>query len=177
MNLATISNADLLTRTDTTDSLQATAFDKQKESKNTNNHFQIFTQKLRVKLVNFAKNLRQFLNWIYNRKTHEVIGRDGLSWAKISFFYFLFFGILAGINLLFVHIFFLTVSGTVPTYIPANSVMAYAKNEITGEKRLNPGLGFRPQIDIEEYLITYSTSNGILFFTILCYSNFQLCDS
>lgn len=166
MNLATISNADLLTRTDTTNSFEAATMDKQKENNETNDPIRIFNHKLRVKLVNFAKNLREFLNWVYNRKTHEVIVRDGLSWAKISFFYSLFFGVLAGINLLFVYIFYLTVSDTVPTYSPANSVMANAKNEITGERRLNPGLGFRPQIDIEQTLITYSLSNVFFSYSI-----------
>jgi len=48
----------------------------------------------------FCQNLSQqcssFGKFLYNSDTGEVIGRNGQSWAKIGFFYLIFYGFLAG---------------------------------------------------------------------------------
>jgi sodium/potassium-transporting ATPase subunit beta len=103
------------------------------------------TNKFKNSLVN---NWISFKNYMYNKETREVIGRDGMSWAKISLFYFVFYSILASLFVGLVAVFVATLDRQVPTYYAKSSVM---DNRID----LNPGLGYRPQIDPEDTLISY----------------------
>lgn len=119
-------------------------------------------QKISVYLAKSRNSFRKFRKFIYNRKTNEVFSRDGLSWAKISFFYFFFYMGLGGFFLLCVYLFSLTLSQTSPTYFLNYGCMGFAKDEVNGRRVINPGLGFRPQINPESRLITFSVGQGLL---------------
>jgi len=45
---------------------------------------------------NFCDGLSSFSNFLYNKESGLVLGRTGKSWAKIGFFYLIFYGFLAG---------------------------------------------------------------------------------
>lgn len=119
--------------------------------------------RFKTKSTRVVKAIREFLNYCYNRKTNEVLGRDGLSWAKISLFYTAFHTTLGLLFLFFVYIFTLTISQTAPTYFSQFSVMENAKDETTGRRSVNPGLGFRPHLEPESSLLTYSINQGRFF--------------
>ena len=106
-----------------------------------------------------GKNIQEFLTFIWNPKEKEFLGRDGASWAKVSFFYFIFYLILAGFFIGMLAIFNLTLDKVQPTYFDKTSTMYIAKNYETGKRSANPALGFRPQPDPEGSLIYYSKSN------------------
>jgi len=44
----------------------------------------------------FTDGLSGFSHFLYNAETGQVMGRSGKSWAKIGFFYLIFYGFLAG---------------------------------------------------------------------------------
>lgn len=44
----------------------------------------------------FTDGLSGFSHFLYNGETGQVMGRSGKSWAKIGFFYLIFYGFLAG---------------------------------------------------------------------------------
>ena len=91
--------------------------------------------------------------WCYNPKYREVCGRDGLAWAKIGLFYFVWFMFLAGLFATMVAIFMAIVDKRIPTYRGTSNAIALDTS------RPNPGLGFRPQIDVEKTLIKYRSSH------------------
>lgn len=105
------------------------------------------------RLLKWKSNLKSFGLFIYNPETRECIGRDGMSWAKISVFYCLFYIGLASFYVALLAVFLTTVSREHPTYYAATSTMA---NGI----KINPGLGYRPQLDPEDSLIIYRRSSG-----------------
>ena len=124
------------------------------------------TQQMNEYLTKTGTSIRKFRKFVYNRKTNEVFSRDGLSWAKISFFYFFYYMGLGGFFLLCVYLFSLTLSHTSPTYFSNYGCMGYAKDEVNGRRVINPGLGFRPQINPESKLITFPVGQGKLVFII-----------
>jgi len=69
----------------------------------------------------------------YNPKYREVFGRDGLAWAKIGLFYFVWFMFLAGLFASFVGIFMAIVDKRIPPYRGDSSGLALDIG------RLNPG--------------------------------------
>jgi hypothetical protein len=69
----------------------------------------------------------------YNPKYREVCGRDGISWAKIALFYFVWFMFLAGLFASFVGIFMAIVDKRIPPYRGDSSGLALDIG------RLNPG--------------------------------------
>ena len=71
--------------------------------------------------------------WLYNPKYREVCGRDGLSWAKISLFYFVWFMFLAGLFASFIGIFMAIVDKRIPPYRGNSSAIAFDSG------RSNPG--------------------------------------
>lgn len=44
----------------------------------------------------FSDGINDFLHFLYNKESGLVLGRTGKSWAKIGFFYLIFYGFLAG---------------------------------------------------------------------------------
>ncbi|CAF1592366.1 unnamed protein product [Rotaria magnacalcarata] len=94
-----------------------------------------------------------FRVWCYNSKYREVCGRDGLAWAKIALFYFVWCMFMAGIFASFVGIFMAIVDKRIPPYRGNSSAIALDTS------RPNPGLGFRPQISVQKTLIKYRSSH------------------
>lgn len=105
------------------------------------------------RLLKWKSHLKSIGLFIYNPETRECIGRDGLSWVKISLFYCLFYIGLASFYVGLVAVFVSTLSWERPTYYAATSTMS---NGI----KINPGLGFRPQLDPEDALIIYRQKAG-----------------
>jgi len=62
--------------------------------------------------------------WCYNPRFHEVCGRDGLSWAKIALYYFVWFMFHAGIFASFVGIFMAIVDKRIPPFRGNSSAIA-----------------------------------------------------
>lgn len=87
-------------------------------------------------------------NFIWNSNTKEFCGRSGASWAKVSFFYSIFYACLGAFFIGMLAVFFQIMPLDKPTYYGEESTMA--------RKGLNPGLGFRPQIDVEDNLISFN---------------------
>jgi len=90
--------------------------------------------------------------FIWNSEKREFLGRDGASWGKITLFYAIFYTCLGSffVGLLAAFIRFMPVDR--PTYIGTDSTMSVRK--------LNPGLGFRPQIDVEDHLISINPTQA-----------------
>lgn len=101
------------------------------------------------RLKGYYNSFKSFLKFMYNPETKEVIGRDGLSWAKISLCYFFFYLGLGSFFVGFLAVFVATLSFDVPRYYGETSIMSTRLN-------INPGLGFRPQLDPEDLIIAYS---------------------
>lgn len=89
-----------------------------------------------------------FGRFLWNSDTKEFCGRDGASWAKVSFFYAIFYFLLGSFFVGMIAVFVQIMPADRPTYYGGESVMA--------SRGVNPGLGFRPQIDVEDSLVKYS---------------------
>lgn len=90
-----------------------------------------------------------FAQFLWNGEKKEFLGRSGSSWAKISLCYSIFYFCLASFFIGMLAVFFQIMPMDKPTYFAEESVMAR-------KGPLNPGLGFRPQIDVEDKMIKYS---------------------
>ncbi len=93
-------------------------------------------------------NLSGLGQFIWNKNTNEFLGRTGLSWAKVSLFYAIFYTCLGSFFIGMLSVFFQIMPQDKPTYYGYESTMH--------QKGLNPGLGFRPQIDVEDSLIRFN---------------------
>ena len=91
--------------------------------------------------------------FIWNSEKREFLGRDGASWGKITLFYAIFYTCLGSffVGLLAVFIRFMPTDR--PTYIGEQSTMS--------TRGLNPGLGFRPQVDVEDHLISFNPTVAV----------------
>lgn len=87
-------------------------------------------------------------SFIWNSQTKEFCGRSGASWAKVSIFYSIFYACLGAFFIGMLAVFYQIMPVDRPTYYGEESTMA--------QKGLNPGLGFRPQIDVEDNLISFN---------------------
>jgi sodium/potassium-transporting ATPase subunit beta len=114
--------------------------------------------KLIKSLKSWRTSSKSFLKFLYNHETREVIGRDGLSWTKVSLCYFTFYVMLGSFFIGMLAVFAATLSDKIPRYYMNKSIMASGKDEVNSLFRINPGLGFRPQLDPESPLIFYSMS-------------------
>lgn len=93
-----------------------------------------------------------FGKFLWNSRTKEFLGRDGASWAKVSMFYAIFYLILGSFFVGMIAVFYQIMPKDRPTYYGPSSVMASRSAKDGGA---NPGLGFRPQVDVEDWLIRY----------------------
>lgn len=119
-----------------------------------------FRINLKNRVNNWKKATKSFLKFLYDPNTREVIGRDGLSWTKISLFYFGFYIWLGSFFVAMLAVFASTLSDRTPRYFFDTSIMSSGKDEVNGWQRINPGLGFRPQINPESSLIYYSIKSN-----------------
>lgn len=87
------------------------------------------------------------MKFIWNSETKEFCGRDGGSWAKVSLFYAVFYFCLGSFFVGMLAVFMRVMPRDVPTYYGTSSTM--------NARGVNPGLGFRPQIDVEDHLIRF----------------------
>lgn len=87
-------------------------------------------------------------SFLWNSETREFLGRDGASWAKITFFYAIFYTCLAS--------FFVGMLAVFVSFMPRDVPSYYGDASKMGIDGINPGLGFRPQVDVEDSLIMYS---------------------
>jgi hypothetical protein len=88
------------------------------------------------------------LKFLWNSETKELLGRDGASWAKVSIFYAVFYTFLASFFVGMLAVFMWQMPKDKPTYYGDTSTM--------DARGINPGLGFRPQIDVEDNSIMYN---------------------
>ena len=86
--------------------------------------------------------------FIWNSRTKEFLGRDGASWGKVSLFYAIFYLGLGSFFIGMLAVFIQIMPKDKPTY--------YGESSVMNSRGLNPGLGFRPQIDVEDALILYN---------------------
>lgn len=107
--------------------------------------------------LSFKDKLNNVLNFIWHPEKKEVMGRDGESWAKISLFFACFYMFLAGMFAVMLAIFMAIIDKRMPTYYNEFSVMWQQKVEVT-HVGVNPGLGFRPQLDPFTTLIRIKSS-------------------
>ena len=103
------------------------------------------------RLLKWKQGFKSFGLFMYNSENKECMGRDGASWARISICYMFFYLGLGTFFIALLAVFLATLNFQVPTYYSERSTMA----SVT---RINPGLGFRPQIDPEDGLIAYNVA-------------------
>lgn len=90
--------------------------------------------------------------FIWNSEKREFLGRDGASWGKITLFYAIFYTCLGSFFVGLLAIFIRFMPTDRPTYVGEQSTMS--------TRGLNPGLGFRPQIDVEDHVISFNPKNA-----------------
>lgn len=86
--------------------------------------------------------------FVWNSHTKEFLGRDGASWGKVSLFYAVFYACLGSFFIGMLAVFMAQMPKDKPTY--------YGESSTMNARGVNPGLGFRPQIDVEDSLILYN---------------------
>lgn len=85
-----------------------------------------------------------FGRFIFDPRKKTVLDRNCASWAKIGAFYLVFYLALAGVWTGFLFAFFSTIEDTQPRLQNWDSLIKY-----------NPGMGFRPQPDVEKTVIRF----------------------
>jgi len=91
---------------------------------------------------NNQSKIQAFLEFMYDSKNGTVMGRTGLSWAKIGVFYFFFYSCLAVFFAAMLALFFTTIDKDEPRLQGYDSLL-----------KMNPGMSFEPQLDVETTLI------------------------
>lgn len=86
--------------------------------------------------------------FIWNSETKEFCGRDGASWGKVSLFYAIFYACLGS--------FFVGMLAVFVSFMPRDKPTYYGESSTMNIRGLNPGLGFRPQIDVEDSTIIFN---------------------
>jgi sodium/potassium-transporting ATPase subunit beta len=92
--------------------------------------------------------MAEFGKFLWNSDTKEFCGRDGASWGKVSLFYAVFYLCLGSFFVGMLAVFFQIMPKDRPTYFGEAGTIA--------SRKLNPGLGFRPQVDVEDNLISFN---------------------
>lgn len=96
----------------------------------------------------FGSKARDFGRSIWNPQKKEFIGRTASSWAKIGIFYMIFYSCLAGFFAVMLVGFFSTLDSVAPTQQDMYSLI-----------KSNPGMGFRPMINVESTLIQFNAGD------------------
>ncbi|CRK90570.1 CLUMA_CG004272, isoform A [Clunio marinus] len=92
-----------------------------------------------------------FKQFLWNSETSECLGRTGGSWAKILFFYVIFYTALAGFFAAMLLVFYQTLDENKPKW--------QLEDGLIGS---NPGLGFRPMppdSNVESTLVWFESDN------------------
>lgn len=92
--------------------------------------------------------MKAFLNFLWNSETKEFCGRDGASWGKVSLFYAVFYACLGS--------FFVGMLAVFMSIMPKDRPTYYGESSTMNIRKINPGLGFRPQVDVEDHLILFA---------------------
>lgn len=90
--------------------------------------------------------MASFGKFLWNSQTKEFCGRDGASWGKVSLFYAIFYFCLGS--------FFVGMLAVFVQIMPKDKPTYYGQDGTISSRGLNPALGFRPQIDVEDNLIS-----------------------
>lgn len=90
------------------------------------------------------------MKFVYNKENGLFLGRNSKAWLGASICYSLFFMLLGLFISLLLFVFFQFVDPKVPTYYNEESVMNWGG--------VTPGMGFRPQHDIEDMLLKVNLS-------------------
>jgi len=93
----------------------------------------------------FREKAHDFGLTIFNPRKKTVLNRTCGSWAKIGIFYIIYYGLLAGFWAAMLQGFFVTIDDTEPRLQDHQSLIKY-----------NPGMGYRPQPDIDRTLIDFA---------------------
>lgn len=91
-----------------------------------------------------------FKLFLWNSETSQCLGRTGSSWAKIIFFYIIFYAALAGFFAAMLAVFYQTLDNDKPKWQLDDGLIGS-----------NPGLGFRPmppESNVESTLVWYDKS-------------------
>ncbi|GAB0095243.1 Sodium/potassium-transporting ATPase subunit beta-2 [Sergentomyia squamirostris] len=92
-----------------------------------------------------------FCLFLWNSETGQFMGRTGGSWAKILFFYIVFYVALCGFFAAMLAVFYQTLDDNMPKWQLENGLIG-----------TNPGLGFRPmppESNVESTLVWYKASS------------------
>jgi hypothetical protein len=84
-------------------------------------------------------------------KRRQILGRDSSSCFKLALCYFIFYLFVASLFSVCLYVFYNIVDKKKPTYYNEESVMNW--------KGVSPGIGYRPQIDLESKLISINITN------------------
>lgn len=88
------------------------------------------------------------VKFIWNSETKEFCGRDGASWGKVSLFYAIFYACLGS--------FFIGMLAVFVAIMPKDKPTYYGESSTMSARGVNPGLGFRPQVDVEDSTIHFN---------------------
>jgi sodium/potassium-transporting ATPase subunit beta len=91
--------------------------------------------------------ISSFLHALYDPKKKQFLGRDGAGWGKLGVFYFFFYLGLAGFFCAMLAVFMALSPRDRPRYYSQSSRMRTRSNP------LSPGLGFRPQPEVDKNII------------------------
>ncbi|CAF2760027.1 unnamed protein product [Rotaria sp. Silwood2] len=94
-----------------------------------------------------GSRLSALVDTVYDSKRREFLGRDGARWGKLGMFYFFFYLGLGAFFCTMLAVFMALSPRDRPRYYSESSCMR------TRTIPLSPGLGFRPQLDVERNLI------------------------
>lgn len=92
-----------------------------------------------------------FKLFLWNSETSQFMGRTGASWAKILFFYVVFYAALVGFFAAMLAVFYQTLDNKIPKWQLSDGLIGS-----------NPGLGFRPmppEANVESTLVWYKASD------------------
>ncbi len=107
-----------------------------------------------VKKPTNMERIAAFRDLLYSSEYREFLGKDAMGWFKLSSYYAVFYVWLTFFfcSLLFFFWVIRIRGQTLPVYYNTESVMHY--------KQVNPGMGFRPQLNPEEDLVYVNISDS-----------------